>query len=116
LAKRATLDDFKNRLDLINSDIFKLLSNKKSSFSFRVNRHKSSQKEAIKRLLDEGFEAIKVKEIDNAYTLPYSDRKKITKSSVYSENLIYIQSLSSIFAAQSLGVNSSDWVLDLAAV
>jgi 16S rRNA C967 or C1407 C5-methylase (RsmB/RsmF family) len=47
--------------------------------------------------------------------LPISDRKTIIKSSAYTQNKIYIQNLSSIFAAQNLNILNSDWVLDLAA-
>jgi len=61
-----------------------------------------------------GFEPIET-EIKDAFLLPSNQRKLITKTSVYTENLIYIQSLSSIFSALELGVKSSDWVLDLAA-
>jgi len=114
MAKRATLEDFKARLDLIDRDIYPLLAKESEFFSFRVNGHKSSVSEVLQLLEKEGFEPIKT-DIEGAFLLPASKRKLITKTSVYTQNLIYIQSLSSIFAALELDVSSSDWVLDLAA-
>jgi 16S rRNA C967 or C1407 C5-methylase (RsmB/RsmF family) len=112
---RATLEDFKNRLDKIDSEIFDLLSTPKEFFSFKINLHKADSAKVLLSLKDEGFEPIEVKELKDSYILPANQRKKITKTSAYTQNMIYIQSLSSIYAAYELGATSSDWVLDLAA-
>jgi len=47
--------------------------------------------------------------------LPLSKRAALVKSSAYTQKQVYIQNLSSIFAALQLGVKEDDWVLDLAA-
>jgi 16S rRNA C967 or C1407 C5-methylase (RsmB/RsmF family) len=104
---------FEERINKINPEILKGLK-EKEEFSFRINRHKADL-EAIDELKKEGFFPKKVSWSDYVYTLPISERKKITKSSAYTQNKIYIQNLSSIIAALSLNVNENDWVLDLAA-
>ena len=114
MAKRATLEDFKNRLNLIEPTLFDRLQNK-CEFSFRVNLHRSNIEDVLTMLKKEGIEPKGVEWSDNAYILPLNLRDNIVKSRAYGENLIYIQSLSSIFAALELDVSSSDWVLDLAA-
>jgi len=86
----------------------------KKEFSFRINKHKADL-EAVDALREEGFSPKSVDWNKYAYTLPIEDRKKITKSSTYTQNKIYIQNLSSIIAANMLDVNENDWVLDLAA-
>jgi 16S rRNA C967 or C1407 C5-methylase (RsmB/RsmF family) len=104
---------FFERINAINPDIINGLKEKKE-FSFRINRHKASL-EVINELRKEGFNPRKVEWSDFVYTLPIEDRKKITKSKVYTSNKIYIQNLSSIIAANALGVQENEWVLDLAA-
>jgi len=104
---------FEERIKKINPEILKGLKEKKE-FSFRINRHKADL-EVIDELRKEGFFPKSVSWSEYVYTLPIEDRKKITKSSAYTQNKIYIQNLSSIIAALSLGVNEDDWVLDLAA-
>lgn len=104
---------FEERINKINPNILKGLK-EKTEFSFRINRHKADL-EAIDELKKEGFFPKKVSWSDYVYTLPIEERKKITKSSAYTQNKIYIQNLSSIIAALSLNVNENDWVLDLAA-
>jgi len=104
---------FEERIKKINPSILEGLKEKKE-FSFRINRHKADL-EVIDELRKEGFFPKSVSWSEYVYTLPIEDRKKITKSSAYTQNKIYIQNLSSIIAALSLGVNEEDWVLDLAA-
>jgi len=104
---------FEERIKKINPEILKGLKEKKE-FSFRINRHKADL-EVIDELKKEGFFPKSVSWNKYVYTLPIEERKKITKSSPYTQNKIYIQNLSSIIAALSLGVNEDDWVLDLAA-
>jgi 16S rRNA C967 or C1407 C5-methylase (RsmB/RsmF family) len=104
---------FEERINKINPEILKGLK-EKNEFSFRINKHKADL-EVIDELKKEGFFPKKVNWSDYVYTLPIEERKKITKSSAYTKNKIYIQNLSSIIAALSLGVNENDWVLDLAA-
>jgi len=104
---------FEERIKKINSEILDGLKEKKE-FSFRINRHKSDL-EVINELKKEGFFPKNVSWNEYVYTLPIEERKKITKSSPYTQNKIYIQNLSSIIAALSLGVSKDDWVLDLAA-
>ena len=104
---------FEERIKKINPKILDGLKDKKE-FSFRINRHKADL-EVIDELKKEGFNPKKVEWSDYVYTLPIEDRKKITKSNVYTQNKIYIQNLSSIIAALSLDVKEEDWVLDLAA-
>jgi 16S rRNA C967 or C1407 C5-methylase (RsmB/RsmF family) len=112
---KPTLEDFKERLDNIDSEIFTLLSAKKEYFSFRLNLHKATASEVVAALKKDGFKPIELKELTNCYMLPIDDRKRVTKTTTYTDGLIYIQSLSSIYAALELGVKKSDWVLDLAA-
>ena len=104
---------FEERINKINPKILEGLKEKKE-FSFRINKHKADL-DVIDELKKEGFNPKKVEWNDYVYTLPIEDRKKITKSSAYTQNKIYIQNLSSIIAALSLEVNEQDWVLDLAA-
>jgi 16S rRNA C967 or C1407 C5-methylase (RsmB/RsmF family) len=104
---------FEERVKKINPEILKGLK-EKEEFSFRINKHKADL-EVIEDLKKEGFFPKKVEWNNYVYTLPISERKKITKSSPYTQNKIYIQNLSSIIAALSLNVNEDDWVLDLAA-
>jgi len=104
---------FEERIKKINPEILKGLK-EKEEFSFRINRHKADL-EVIDELKKEGFFPKSVSWNEYVYTLPIEERKKITKSSAYTQNKIYIQNLSSIIAALSLGVNEDDWVLDLAA-
>jgi len=104
---------FEERINKINPKILEGLKEKKE-FSFRINKHKADL-DVIDELKKEGFAPKKVEWNDYVYTLPIEDRKKITKSSAYTQNKIYIQNLSSIIAALSLEVNEQDWVLDLAA-
>ncbi|WP_024789538.1 RsmB/NOP family class I SAM-dependent RNA methyltransferase [Lebetimonas sp. JH292] len=104
---------FEDRINKINPQILKGLKEKKE-FSFRINRHKADL-EVINELRSEGFNPKKVGWSENVYTLPIEERKKITKSSAYTQNKIYIQNLSSIIAALSLRISENDWVFDLAA-
>ncbi|MEO1924122.1 MAG: RsmB/NOP family class I SAM-dependent RNA methyltransferase [Nautiliaceae bacterium] len=104
---------FFERVNKINPKILDGLKEKKE-FSFRINRHKADL-EAVEELKKEGYKPKKVEWSDYVYTLPMEDRKKVTKSSPYTQNKIYIQNLSSIIAANSLDIDKNDWVLDLAA-
>ena len=113
--KRATLEDFKERLEAINPELFKMLSEPKSHFSFRINRNRADVESVVKKLKEEGFEPQALSWIDEAFVLPIEQREALVKSSPYSAKEIYIQNLSSIFAAHALRVTKSDWVLDLAA-
>ena len=114
MAKKATIDDLKAHLDSINPSLFEMLNKPKEEFSFRVNLLKSNPKEVLDILKSEGFEP-KETIYEDVFTLPISDRKRLPKSKAYTEFKIYIQSLSSIFAARELDIDESDWVLDLAA-
>ncbi len=105
---------FQERISKICPDILNDLG-KKEEFGFRINHHRASTDEALKELRKEGFEPKKVAWAEDVFTLPIQMRKKIVKSSAYTKNLIYIQNLSSIFAAYSLDIEPQDWVLDLAA-
>ncbi len=111
---KPTLQDFEDRLNSIYLNLFELLSKENQEFSFRVNLLKSLPSEVIEELTKEGF---KPKEtiFDDTFTLPIEARDVLPKLRVYTDGKIYIQSLSSILAAKSLDINSSDWVLDLAA-
>jgi len=104
---------FFERIQKINPSILEGLKEKKE-FSFRINRHKSDLK-AVDELKKEGFNPKNVFWSEWVYTLPMSDRKKVTKSKPYTANKIYIQNLSSIIAANALDIKEDDWVLDLAA-
>jgi 16S rRNA C967 or C1407 C5-methylase (RsmB/RsmF family) len=104
---------FIERINKINPEILEGLREKKE-FSFRINRHKAGL-EAVEELKNEGYNPKPVEWSEWVYTLPIEDRKKITKSKVYTANKIYIQNLSSIISALSLDINTNDWVLDLAA-
>jgi len=104
---------FFERINKINPKIIEGLREKKE-FSFRINRHKADL-EVIDELRNEGFFPREVSWSKYAYTLPIEERKRIIKSSPYTQNKIYIQNLSSIIAANSLEISDNDWVLDLAA-
>ncbi len=112
---KPTLDDLKRRLDEINPDIFPLLSAPKEYFSFRVNLNRSSVDSVLKKLKEEGFNPKEVSWCGEAFILPIENRESLVKSSPYANNEIYIQNLSSIFAAYSLDIKPHYWVLDLAA-
>jgi len=112
---KASIKDFKNRLQKIDKELYLALEEEKNYFSFRVNLLKSNKQEVLELLNKEGFFPKEVEFYKNAFILPISDRKTIIKSSAYTQNKIYIQNLSSIFAALKLEAKSSDWVLDLAA-
>ncbi len=112
---KPTLDDLKRRLDEINPDIFPLLSAPKEFFSFRVNLNRSSVDSVLKKLKEEGFNPKEVSWCGEAFVLPIENRESLVKSSPYTNNEIYIQNLSSIFAAYSLDIKPHYWVLDLAA-
>jgi len=114
MAKRDTIEDFKNRLEQIEPTLFERLQ-KKDEFSFRVNLHRSNPHEVLELLKKEGFNPKSVPWYDSAFILPIEQRDALIKSQAYTQKLIYIQNLSSIFAALSLGVSKDDWVLDLAA-
>ena len=114
MAKRATIEDFKNRLEQIEPTLFDRLQ-KKDEFSFRVNLHRSSPQEVLEFLKEDGLQPKSVEWYDGTFILPIEQREVLVKSKAYSQKLIYIQNLSSIFAALSLDVNKDDWVLDLAA-
>jgi 16S rRNA C967 or C1407 C5-methylase (RsmB/RsmF family) len=104
---------FFERINKINPKIIDGLKEKKE-FSFRINKHKGDLS-VIEDLKKEGFSPKKVSWSEFVYTLPIEDRKKIIKSTPYTQNKIYIQNLSSIIAANSLNIDKNDWVLDLAA-
>ncbi len=114
MAKKATIEDFKNRLEQIEPTLFDRLQ-KKDEFSFRVNLHRTNAKELLELLKKEGFEPKRVEWCESAFTLPIEFKEKLIKSTPYTGKQIYIQNLSSIFAALALGVKKDDWVLDLAA-
>ena len=93
----------------------KILEAKKDRFSFRINRHRATTTEVLKLLKSEGYEPEPVEWAEDVFTLPIANRKTIIKTKTYTQNLIYIQNLSSIFAAYALDIEPEDWVLDLAA-
>ena len=105
---------FKERIKRIDPSILEALKNK-NEFSFRINHHRGKTEDAIESLKKEGFAPKQVEWAGDVFTLPIEDRKRIVKSQAYTQNLIYIQNLSSIFAAYSLDIDPDDWVLDLAA-
>ena len=104
--------EFFERAKKINPAI---LTAKKDSFSFRINHHRGTTDEALAMLREEGYEPQPVSWAKDVFTLPIEERKAIVKSRAYTQNRIYIQNLSSIFAAYSLDIEPEDWVLDLAA-
>jgi len=114
MAKRATLKDFEDRLNEINSTIYTNLQNK-THFSFRVNKNRSNSKEVLEALAKIELEPDIVEFSTEAFVLPIKQREILVNSEPYTNKKLYIQNLSSIFSALSLGVKTSDWVLDLAA-
>ena len=105
---------FEERIKKIEPSILERLK-EKTHFSFRLNHHRPESQNAIAMLKEEGFEPKKVEWADDVFILPIEDRKRVVKTRAYTQNLIYIQNLSSIFAAYSLNIEPTDWVLDLAA-
>jgi len=83
---------FFERINKINPKILEGLKEKKE-FSFRINRHKAGL-EAIEELKKEGYEPKRVEWSEWVYTLPMSDRKKITKiKTLYLKQNLYSKSL-----------------------
>jgi len=113
--KRATLEDFKERLDAIHPELFTMLCQPKEEFSFRINRNRATVNEVLEQLKIEGFSPSPVSWSSEAFVLPMKDRETLIKATPYTQKEIYIQNLSSIFAANALNVTCEDWVLDLAA-
>ncbi len=113
--KRATIEDFKERLDAINPKLFKMLSSHKTHFSFRVNLHRTTPKDVLKKLKQDNLEPQSVDWCSEAFVLPIEQREKLVKSKPYTSKEIYIQNLSSIFSANALHIEPNFWVLDLAA-
>ncbi len=113
--KRASLEDFKNRLESINPNLFNMLSNSKTHFSFRVNLNRTTVQEVLEKLKLEGIEPQSVEWCSEAFILPIELRATLVKSKPYTAKEVYIQNLSSIFAAISLKIEPEFWVLDLAA-
>jgi len=113
--KRATLEDFKNRLEAINPNLFNMLNTPKTHFSFRVNLNRTTVKEVLEKLKLEGIEPQSVEWCKEAFVLPIESRVALVKSKLYTSKEVYIQNLSSIFAAISLKIEPEFWVLDLAA-
>ncbi len=113
--KRATLEDFKKRLDAINPNLFNMLSAPKTHFSFRVNLNRTTVKDVLEKLKQEGIEPQSVDWCEEAFVLPIEHREALVKSKPYTSKEVYIQNLSSIFAAISLKTEPEFWVLDLAA-
>ncbi len=104
--------EFFERVKKINPAI---LEAKKDRFSFRINHHRAEVGEVVALLQKEGYSLQPVEWAEDVFTLPLTQRKAIVKTEAYTKNLIYIQNLSSIFAAYTLVVEPEDWVLDLAA-
>ena len=113
--KRATLEDFRNRLEAINPNLFSMLSAPKTHFSFRVNLTRTTIQEVLEKLKLEGIEPESVEWCKEAFVLPIEYREALVKSKPYTSKEVYIQNLSSIFAAISLKIEPEFWVLDLAA-
>ena len=111
---KPTLKDFEERLNSIYPELYEMLAKEKEEFSFRVNLLKALSSEVIEVLRIEGLEPKETLFYD-VFTLPFEFRDVLPKFRVYTDGKIYIQSLSSIFAAKALDVKRSDWVLDLAA-
>ncbi|MRJ03248.1 MAG: RsmB/NOP family class I SAM-dependent RNA methyltransferase [Epsilonproteobacteria bacterium] len=113
--KKGSLEElFRERIEKIDPRILEGLG-RKELFSFRINHHRATAQEALELLERDGFHPERVPWGEDLFTLPIEDRRRIVKSRAYTEHLIYIQNLSSIFAASTLSVAPTDWVLDLAA-
>ena len=113
--KRASIEDFKNRLDAINPKLFEMLSSPKTHFSFRINLNRTTPEEVLEKLKLEGLEPQSVEWCKEAFVLPIEYREALVKSKPYTNKEVYIQNLSSIFAANALNIEPHFWVLDLAA-
>ncbi|MRI82978.1 MAG: RsmB/NOP family class I SAM-dependent RNA methyltransferase [Nitratiruptor sp.] len=105
---------FQERIKRIDPRILPALQ-ERSTFSFRINHHRFTTPEALALLQAQGFQPQPVPWAQDVFTLPIHERKRIVHAQAYTQKAIYIQNLSSIFAAYSLPIGPEDWVLDLAA-
>ena len=105
---------FFERLNKINPNLVEILRKKKSKFSFRINRLKTTNEEIEGLLKRENIEYEKAVWFSDAYILDITAREKLIKTKEYSEGKIYIQNLSSIYCALEVDLKEDEWLLDLA--
>jgi len=82
---------------------------------FRVNRLQATVDAVLSELSDQGIRCEPVAWREDSFVIDDTQRRLLTSSAAFNEGRIYIQNLSSIFAAQVLGVQPGEEVLDLAA-
>jgi len=102
---------FFKRLDKISPTI---KAAQKRFFSFRINRLRASLDEVINELKKMSISFEQVEWFEDAFIVPLEERSRVVRSSLASENRIYIQNLSSIFCALQLNFRPNEWLLDLA--
>lgn len=82
---------------------------------FRVNRLKADVESVLNEMAVQGIKTKPVPWRDDSFVIEDAQRSLLTNSETFVEGRIYIQNLSSIYAAQVLDVQPDEEVLDLAA-
>lgn len=82
---------------------------------FRVNTLNADIAQVLAELRGEGIDAAPVPWRRDSFVVADSARQALTRSAAFVRGRLYIQNLSSIFAAQALGAAPGEEVLDLAA-
>ncbi|WP_201352855.1 RsmB/NOP family class I SAM-dependent RNA methyltransferase [Hydrogenimonas urashimensis] len=83
--------------------------------SFRINPLKTTVESATERLKRAGFCLQPVPWYRYAFTVPFEERDGLTRSPLFQEGEIYIQSLSSMLAPLALNPQPGETILDLTA-
>jgi len=83
--------------------------------SFRLNPLKADRQKTLEALKQEGFDLSPVAWYADAFSVPYEQRDALTRSPLFENGAIYIQSLSSMLAPLALEPKPGETVLDLAA-
>lgn len=86
---------------------------KKRKSSFRINKLKTDGKSVEKVLCDENIDFIKVSFFEDAYIV--DDIEKVRNLSIYSEGMIYVQSISSMVPPIVLDPKENEDILDMCA-
>ncbi len=104
---------FFERLEAIDPNLPTLLQNKKTKFSFRLNRLKSD--DGVREWIEKNvLSAKRCDWFDDAYVAEIDDRDRLIKSEIYTSNRVYVQNLSSMAAVLELEAEEGEWVLDMA--
>src|SRR5260221_2583577 len=115
--KETKLENFENKIKELYPNNFEniiKLHYINRDKTFRVNLLKGNEEEVIVNLKKEGFEILKL-EFANTYSSKSSATKKLSESTEYLNNRIYIQEASSMIPVFILNPKESEKILDLCA-